>query len=91
MNFIKMFLMMISLQEQNVGMHEPLVDAQDYPRGDIDVPAVRAARQTIIRKLERKKKKKPKLSCRKFPPDNLLLDSAPNLGPLVSRCEINKF
>ncbi len=25
------------------------------------------------------------------PPDHLLLDSAPNLGPLISRWEINKF
>jgi hypothetical protein len=24
-------------------------------------------------------------------PDHLLLDSAPNLGPLISRWEINKF
>ncbi len=24
-------------------------------------------------------------------PDNLLLDSVPNLGPLISRWEINKF
>jgi hypothetical protein len=26
-----------------------------------------------------------------LPPDHLLLDSAPNLGPLISRWEINKF
>ena len=26
-----------------------------------------------------------------LPPDYLLLDSAPNLGPLISCCEINKF
>jgi hypothetical protein len=26
-----------------------------------------------------------------IPPDHLLLDSAPNLGPLISRWEINKF
>jgi hypothetical protein len=26
-----------------------------------------------------------------LPPDHLLLDSAPNLGPLTSRWEINKF
>ncbi len=25
------------------------------------------------------------------PPDHLLLDSAPNLGPLISRWEVNKF
>jgi hypothetical protein len=25
------------------------------------------------------------------PPDHLLLNSAPNLGPLISRCDINKF
>jgi hypothetical protein len=24
-------------------------------------------------------------------PDHLLLDSAPNLGPFISRCEINMF
>ncbi len=29
--------------------------------------------------------------CRLVPPDNLLLDSAPNLGPLISRWEFNKF
>jgi hypothetical protein len=27
----------------------------------------------------------------KLPPDHLLLDSVPNLGPLISRWEINKF
>jgi hypothetical protein len=26
-----------------------------------------------------------------MPPDHLLLDSTPNLGPLISRCQINKF
>ncbi len=26
-----------------------------------------------------------------LPPDHLLLDSAPNLGPLISHWEINKF
>jgi hypothetical protein len=26
-----------------------------------------------------------------IPPDHLLLDGAPNLGPLISRWEINKF
>ncbi len=26
-----------------------------------------------------------------IPPDHLLLDSAPNLGPLISCCEVNKF
>ncbi len=26
-----------------------------------------------------------------LPPDHLLLDSAPNLGPLITRWEINKF
>jgi hypothetical protein len=25
------------------------------------------------------------------PPDHLLLDNAPNIGPLISRWEINKF
>lgn len=29
-------------------MHGPLVDAEDYPRNDIDVYAVRQARQKII-------------------------------------------
>lgn len=35
----------------NVGMHEPLVDAEGYPRTDIDVFRVRHARHRIICKL----------------------------------------
>ncbi len=30
-------------------------------------------------------------SLEQIPPDHLLLDSVPNLGPLISRWEINKF
>jgi hypothetical protein len=32
-----------------------------------------------------------KVKNMRVPPDRLLLDSAPNLGPLMSRWEINKF
>ncbi len=32
-----------------------------------------------------------KLRHNYIPPDHLLLDSAPNLGPPISRWEINKF
>ncbi len=31
------------------------------------------------------------LEYKELPRDHLLLDSAPNLGPLISRWEINKF
>jgi hypothetical protein len=34
--------------------------------------------------------KRPR-EIQKVPPDHLLLDSAPNLGPLISRWEINNF
>lgn len=34
---------------KNVGMHEPLVDAEDFPRSDIDVVQVRYARNMINR------------------------------------------
>ncbi|EDV26206.1 uncharacterized protein TRIADDRAFT_24455 [Trichoplax adhaerens] len=34
--------------QRNVGMNEPLVDSQGYPRADIDVYTVRKARQRII-------------------------------------------
>ncbi|XP_076310259.1 26S proteasome non-ATPase regulatory subunit 9 isoform X2 [Tachypleus tridentatus] len=34
--------------QKNVGMNEPLIDKDDYPRGDIDVYKVRSARQKII-------------------------------------------
>ncbi|XP_075985476.1 26S proteasome non-ATPase regulatory subunit 9 [Anticarsia gemmatalis] len=36
------------LESNNIGMHEPLVDAEDYPRNDIDVYKVRHARHQII-------------------------------------------
>ncbi|XP_014247156.1 26S proteasome non-ATPase regulatory subunit 9 [Cimex lectularius] len=36
------------LAEQNVGMEDPLVDTEGYPRADIDVYNVRKARRTII-------------------------------------------
>jgi hypothetical protein len=31
------------------------------------------------------------LRTQKMPPDNLLLDSVPNLGPLISHWELDKF
>ncbi|CAG0881453.1 unnamed protein product [Darwinula stevensoni] len=34
--------------ENNVGMNTPLVDEEGYPRSDVDVPRVRAARHQII-------------------------------------------
>ncbi|KAJ2940876.1 hypothetical protein O0L34_g10136 [Tuta absoluta] len=36
------------LQTNNVGMHDPLVDSEGYPRTDIDVYKVRHARHNII-------------------------------------------
>ncbi|KAM9118646.1 26S proteasome non-ATPase regulatory subunit 9 isoform 2-T2 [Pangshura tecta] len=39
----------LSVREQKgVGMNEPLVDAEGYPRADVDVYQVRAARHNII-------------------------------------------
>ena len=35
-------------RENNVGMDGPLVDAEQYPRSDIDVVAVRTSRQQVI-------------------------------------------
>ncbi|KAH8548465.1 26S proteasome non-ATPase regulatory subunit 9-like protein [Umbelopsis sp. PMI_123] len=37
-----------TLQTQGVGMDQPLVDREGFPRSDIDVVAVRTARHTII-------------------------------------------
>ncbi|KAJ3051971.1 26S proteasome non-ATPase regulatory subunit 9 [Rhizophlyctis rosea] len=37
------------LQSQKVGMDDPLVDREGFPRGDVDIYAVRHARTTIIR------------------------------------------
>ncbi|KAI8580341.1 hypothetical protein K450DRAFT_238060 [Umbelopsis ramanniana AG] len=37
-----------NLQTQGVGMDQPLVDRQGFPRNDIDVVAVRTARRSII-------------------------------------------
>ncbi|RWS25722.1 26S proteasome non-ATPase regulatory subunit 9-like protein [Leptotrombidium deliense] len=36
------------LQSQKVGMNDPLVDAEGFPRNDIDVYQVRTARNKII-------------------------------------------
>jgi len=36
------------LRSQNVGMNEPLVDANGFPRNDIDVHQIRMARNKII-------------------------------------------
>lgn len=41
-------IMISSFQNDNVGMSGPLVDAEGFPRNDIDVYQVRLARQTII-------------------------------------------
>jgi hypothetical protein len=32
-----------------------------------------------------------KVNSGKLPPDHLLLDSAPNIGPLISHWELHKF
>lgn len=37
------------LRSQGVGMEEPLVDSEGFPRNDIDVPQVRETRVSIIR------------------------------------------
>jgi 26S proteasome non-ATPase regulatory subunit 9 len=37
------------LDSQRIGMAEPLIDSQGFPRSDIDVAAVRIARASIIR------------------------------------------
>ena len=39
---------MFVLQQQDVGMDGPLVDAEGFPRADIDVYSVRHARHSII-------------------------------------------
>ncbi|CAG2100488.1 unnamed protein product [Medioppia subpectinata] len=36
------------LDSQNVGLNEPLVDAQGFPRNDIDIHQIRIARNKII-------------------------------------------
>ena len=36
------------LQQKGVGMHEKLIDEDNYPRSDVDVYAVRVARNRII-------------------------------------------
>lgn len=36
------------LETNHVGMHDPLVDSDGYPRNDIDVYKVRLARHQII-------------------------------------------
>ncbi|CAD6231704.1 GSCOCG00001544001-RA-CDS [Cotesia congregata] len=41
----------IILENNHVGMNEPLVDAEDFPRADIDVYQVRQARSRIICKI----------------------------------------
>uniref|UniRef100_A0A8C4TVS5 Nas2 N-terminal domain-containing protein n=1 Tax=Falco tinnunculus TaxID=100819 RepID=A0A8C4TVS5_FALTI len=35
-------------QQKGVGMHEPLVDAEGFPRADIDLYQVRTARHNVI-------------------------------------------
>lgn len=38
----------VHLQQKGVGMNEPLVDADGYPRADVDIYQVRTARHNII-------------------------------------------
>lgn len=38
----------VFFQQKGVGMHEKLIDDENYPRSDIDVYAVRVARNRII-------------------------------------------
>lgn len=37
-----------SLQQKGVGMNEPLVDCEGYPRSDVDLYQVRTARHNIV-------------------------------------------
>ena len=36
------------LQQKGVGMNEPLVDCEGYPRSDVDLYQVRTARHNIV-------------------------------------------
>jgi hypothetical protein len=57
--------------------------------GNLIVPQVRDLEVSYL------KSRKTVMRClacsEEVPPDHLLLDNAPNLGPLISRWEINKF
>ncbi|RMZ55057.1 hypothetical protein APUTEX25_005683, partial [Auxenochlorella protothecoides] len=35
------------LQNSGVGLHAPLVDAEGFPRADLDIPSIRAGRQKV--------------------------------------------
>ena len=46
--WIIFFVMCSNIFQNNVGMHDPLIDREGFPRNDIDVYAVRMARHQII-------------------------------------------
>lgn len=37
-----------SLQQKDIGMNQPLVDCEGYPRSDVDLYQVRTARHNIV-------------------------------------------
>lgn len=45
---LKKYYILLTGFQNNVGMHEPLVDAEGFPRNDIDLYQVRTARHKII-------------------------------------------
>jgi len=45
---IEVTLKLFFFQQKGVGMHGKLIDDENYPRSDIDVYAVRVARNRII-------------------------------------------
>jgi hypothetical protein len=63
--------------------------ASNYQAASRENPLSRKLSKILDTRLENDKVSK----CRGMItyPDHLLLDSAPNLGPLISRWEINKF
>ena len=48
LDFSKTWYNLVCLQQKGVGMHEKLIDDENYPRSDIDVYTVRVARNRII-------------------------------------------
>lgn len=44
----KIFVLVSSLQQKGIGMNEPLVDCEGYPRADVDLYQVRTARHNIV-------------------------------------------
>lgn len=44
----KLFNHVSPLQQKGIGMNEPLVDCEGYPRSDVDLYQVRTARHNIV-------------------------------------------